>query len=331
MNNQLPDIYYDPLLGVSNLFSERCRFSKPSPYTIGNNEASRSRLQIHSPNPLSAWDQSAFMAAVAAAMASSVTIDAANTTRLGRALWDSLRVSNAALAPGSALASCSQRHIERLAGLRKSGGHTNVRLVEALEKLACVECHFVQAPVAWSAQLISWMQDDNGVHIALHPHISRVVRGVAQRSPSRSRYTVLSLKERYSLKDPVARLVHAWLSSWLRRYGTGLRTISLEKLADHVWGDTLNARSEKQRMNRLRAALSDVGELPDWMLAFDGDDVLILRGKLALPADSSTPVKVTADSSVGAAELSPAEVDLLLTNQPIADDHALFQDYQLGA
>jgi hypothetical protein len=331
MYSRLPDIYYDPLLGVTNLFSEHCRFSKPRPYSIGNNEASRSRLQIHSPNPLSAWDQSVYMAAVAAAMASSVTIDAATTTSVGRALWDGLRVSNAALAPHSALASCSKRRIERLAGLRRSGGRTNARLIDALEKLACVECRFVQSPVTWSAQLLSWMQDEAGIHIALHPHISRVARGVSGRSPFKRRYTVLSLEERYSLEDSIARIAHAWLSCWLRRYETGLRTISLEKLADHVWGDTLNPRSEKHRLSRLRSALSDIGELADWMLTFDGDDVLILRGKLALPADSSSVPTRTADSSVAAAELSPAEVDLLLTNQPVADAGAPFQNYQLRA
>jgi Replication protein C (RepC) len=189
----------------------------------------------------------------------------------------------------------------------------------------------VQARVAWSAQLLSWMQDDAGIHIALHPHISRVARGVAGQSPFRRRYTVLSLEERYSLEDPIARIAHAWLSCWLRRYETGLRTISLEKLADHVWGDTLNPRGEKQRMSRLRCALSDISELSDWILAFDGNDVLVLRGKLALGVDSGNKAKPPADLSVGAAELTPQEVDLLLTNQPLAGEHALFQDYQLRA
>ena len=287
MSGVVPDVRYDALLGVTDVFRQRSRHSAgESIWSLTNKQCSR-RVEMISPGPLSVWDQSVYLAVIAAVTQSDSILTADSGPPRGD-LWNQLQVTDVELAGKAGTATVSWRALARLAGVKKPGGKTIVLLTRALERLSGVECWYLQLPVRWAAQLIAWAPTAGGVQLALHPHATRVARGILHSDGKPWRYALVSLRERYALADlrrnsasnkkvspAIAQVMHAWLSAWMRR--TDERKIRLATLASRLFSDVVDRRSTAARFRAVKLSLEAIGRLPGWQVDIEDDLCRIRR------------------------------------------------------
>lgn len=289
MSGALPDVRYDALLGVTDVFRQRSRHGAVETIWSFTDERCSRRVEMMGPGPLSVWDQSVYLAVIAAVSRSDTVVTADSGSPEGE-LWTRLHVTDVGFAGEAGTAIVSWRALARLSGVDRPGGKTLVLLRDALERLSAVECWYLQLPVRWASQLIAWAPTVDGVQLALHPHATRVARGILHSDGKPWRYALVSLQERYALADSrqrsksesnkqvspaIAQVMHAWLSAWMRR--TDERKILLATLAGRLFSDVVNRRSTAARFRGVKLALEAIARLPGWQVEIDGELCRIRR------------------------------------------------------
>src|SRR5580658_5304956 len=121
------------------MFRQRSRHNAGESIWSSTNERCSRRVEVISSGPLSVWDQSVYLAVIAAVTRSDSILTADSKPPRGD-LWNQLQVTDAELAREAGTATVSWRALARLGGVTKPGGKTIVLLARALERLSGVEC-----------------------------------------------------------------------------------------------------------------------------------------------------------------------------------------------
>lgn len=277
MASNLPQVRVDALFGVTDTFREWSTRGTLAGYTAANDPASSARISVECPHPLASFDQSMYFAAIAA-----VTSDPEVTSRFAPdpqdvALWDALRVSDPDLSGPSLATTCSWSVLAYFAGMQPPGGKTYLLMADALSRLSSASCTVIRPPVTWSGRLLAWARVSKEVRIGLHPHAARIALPSAFPERLVWRYGVVSLEERARLGNPASRLLHSWLSCYVKRNEPRPRSLKIDTLARHVWADTLDHRGHAKRLLRLKKALAGIGLLPGWLIAVRDEHVHVQR------------------------------------------------------
>jgi len=158
-------------------------------------------------------------------------------------------------------------------GLAKSGeNYKTIR--DSLNRLSGVQfliCRGdkVDSPF-WQANLFSRFAGADGkLFIGINPLVSTaLVRGTS---------TFIDMAEQRQLKSEVAKKLHVWLTSWLRP--KELRSIGLDVLIPHVWGDSCEGNTLRSRRASLRTAIVEINNLNNWQCVEDENRIISVKRK----------------------------------------------------
>ena len=185
-----------------------------------------------------------------------------------QALWAELDPKNGATSQLGAAGRLSMRELILTAGWEPSGFRR--RLVrQSLERLAHVIITGTNGATRWSCSLIGWrLDEDSGqLQVALNPALAVILLTGGQ-------HVRYQLAERHELKSDSAKIVHVWLSAWLRPGGEG--TIGLDRLSEHVWPEPTSAAGQRRRRSDLLAALEELRRV-GWEVEASGKKFVIRR------------------------------------------------------
>lgn len=103
------------------------------------------------------------------------------------------------------------------------------------------------------------------LRVAINPYLARIF--TERPCPIWER---VNLDERRGLNSDVARLVHTWLSAWLRPGRSG--RVNLDTLSGHVWpgaGPGTPEGTVRRHRHDVRTALGEIEQLRGWHIAID--------------------------------------------------------------
>lgn len=168
----------------------------------------------------------------------------------------------------TAVVECSAYAILADAGM-DDGGNNYITLSKLLTQLATVVMYRRVGKRGGSSNLLSFVHDGDKMSIALNWRLAAAILGDHQNIQ-------VSLYERHRLNGSVARLLHAWLSCFVRP-GKGLMNgqgAKLDTLAAHIWGNRpVSAGVARNRRTDLRKAIAEIGGLPGWSASVDARGV----------------------------------------------------------
>ncbi len=155
----------------------------------------------------------------------------------------------------------TRRTLTREAGWEWSGKRGRL-LIESLERLAHVTLDVERDGIVMSrGQLLARAvrtAHDGPILIAISPYLAQVIDGGRA-------WARISLEEHRQLTTDTARLLHAWLSSWLRPGHQGKASVTT--LLQHVWpddGQPIPEGTLRRRRHDIRAALREISCLHGW-------------------------------------------------------------------
>lgn len=148
------------------------------------------------------------------------------------------------------------------AGLGQSGTSYD-RLEEYLTDLQTLVVYrqLNGSKIGGGSNLLNFSHQANHFKIALNWRLARAILGDAQ-------FVKISLFERNHLIEPVAKILHAWLSSNVRfgqplGFGNG---VYVDTLLPHVWGnDSPSEDTIRQRRRRVKSALNEINGVNNWI------------------------------------------------------------------
>ena len=131
----------------------------------------------------------------------------------------------------------------------------------------------------WESKLLSVVNiDSKNLLIGISPTLSKAL------NDKQSPVTYIDMKEQRALPTDAAKRLHVWLSAWLRP--TEGKTIGLDLLVKHVWGDTGTGDTLYSRRDTIKKTLSDLDDKTVWHCRYDtaSESVYIKRTKLGQQA-----------------------------------------------
>lgn len=146
------------------------------------------------------------------------------------------------------------------AGMSVGGGKDYRRLLSLLDDMSAVTMHREATKGPTSTRLISYRQDDAGIHVLLNWRLSWAI--------SEDQFCYVDLEERRALKCPVARIMHAWLSVYVRQ-GSKLAKngAKIETAMRHVYSyDLPHGSAYRERKRRFLASLMSIDALEAWKI-----------------------------------------------------------------
>ncbi len=219
--------------------------------------------------PLGVAEQSVLLALVARAGIDGKRISANGKSERGKALHALLRASESAARDGIMLTTTISQLVADL-GLTKSGT-AYLAVANALRRLGNVVIWLRDRARGREANtlLLAVHRRGDTLDVAMNYRIRDALRGAG--------FTRVDLLERQVLTSDVARLLHAFLSRWIRPKGE--REIAVDTLAKHVWTDGIGAHKTTRRDRRaaIRAALAEIAALDGWSVTEHHDTVEIGR------------------------------------------------------
>lgn len=181
---------------------------------------------------------------------------------------EALKPKGLAEAEDTAVVECSAYAILADAGM-DDGGNNYATLSKLLTQLGTVVMYRRVGKRGGSSNLLSFEHDGDRMSIALNWRLAASILGDRQNIQ-------VSLYERQKLGGAVPRLLHAWLSCYVRQ-GHSLMNgqgAGLDTLARHIWGKRPVSESVKRKRRfELRKAIEEVGRLPGWSSSVDGKNV----------------------------------------------------------
>ncbi len=179
-------------------------------------------------------------------------------------------------------------------GLTRTG--TNAQSVlHSLNRLAQVTMHRQMGERGGDgnkgrSRFLAFRCADDGVSITLPAEVSFFScqhKGVAW----------VNMREQRSLPSKPAKRLHAWLTAWASPVER--KTIGLDKLLVHVWGDLPPGPDvRKDRMRTLRKAIKEVGELKGWSCELSAEGMQLLVRKPLFAGTAAQPESPAATPAV---------------------------------
>jgi len=156
----------------------------------------------------------------------------------------------------------SEYRLARECGLTH-GGSARELIRSALDRLisATFDIERNGATVSGGAVIARAQTPDGQLLVAVNPYLARALL-----DPDSGLWVKVDLQERRALRTDTARLLHAWLCTWLRPGES--RTVKVDTLLRHVWLDSgpTPAGTMRRRRHDIRLALEDIGNLAGWVL-----------------------------------------------------------------
>ena len=186
-----------------------------------------------------------------------------NRTEIGAQLWSDLHAgsqNSAVKVPGTLMLSFSWSELHRRCGSVSTGGAVTESRRASLTRLCEVTVweKLESTKTVRSSRLVSWLiGDDQRVHVALNHRLASALL-----LPG---YSQVLLSERLLLDSQTAMLVHAFLSTCLRRGNT--MDIGYETLVRRLWphtGTAVAPVTHRRRLSDVKSALRAIGSHENW-------------------------------------------------------------------
>jgi len=171
--------------------------------------------------------------------------------------------------PAGIIKHVSINELAAVMGIERPGKRHYDAIKASLKRLGAVtmtekreQCD-LHHPVAFIGSRIN---DDGKLDIVINNRLAMAAFG-----DSGFTYTTLDLEERKKLRSDIAKAVHRFLVGWM--WNEGGRTISLEKLARHVWGDDWDGYTDggkRCHLKKLKEGVLDLNTLTGWMTNIEG-------------------------------------------------------------
>ena len=164
-----------------------------------------------------------------------------------------------------------------------TGGKSYDEMVKMLHEMSTVTMYRGDVKRGGTSKLLSFTNVGEQVVVSLNWRMAGAILG--------SQNIQVSLYERIELSDsPVAKILHAWLSGYIRLGGNLMagRGAEIDTLVRHVWGNRPCSDGViKQRRLRIREALSAINKLKGWVCRIEKTHVFISRPKKLIEPDQS--------------------------------------------
>ena len=161
-------------------------------------------------------------------------------------------------------------------------GPALTRIKDSLNRLAGVSFSItpngVDNPI-WKSMLLSVVHiDGKNLLIGISPTLCKAL------GDEKAAITYIDMKQQRDLTSDAAKRLHVWLSAWLRP--TEGKTIGLDLLVKHVWGDTGTGDTLYSRRNTIKTSLPELKEHTGWICEhkLGSDKAFIKRTKLGQQA-----------------------------------------------
>ena len=147
-------------------------------------------------------------------------------------------------------------NILKMAGFKNPHATKDLRVI--LNRLGNVQARYMSKKWDYAVNLLkhAYNKINGEVYIAVNPEITRAILG--------EQHALVSLYERRELETETAKLLHFWLSGYVRPGGClGRNGARLEKLCRHVWGpkhDGVDRRLKSRRKGYIREALNQIAD-----------------------------------------------------------------------
>jgi len=222
---------------------------------------------------LGAAHQSALLAVCARLGRSGKLIVKGSEKDLHGAQLDLLKVTDEARDQDTATVEVSAYSLLMDAGMTDSGASYK-RLADYLKDMQTFVMYRRQGKRGGASNLLCFDHEGDKFKVTVNWRIAKAILGDAQ-------YVRISLSERNHLKDPTAKILHAWLSAQLRLGGSlGRYGVYIDTLMRHVWGDLkVSASVITNRRQKLIAALKDINGVNGWVCMQEGRKWHITRPK----------------------------------------------------
>lgn len=186
-----------------------------------------------------------------------------------------LKVTGAAIAKGIGLTSTGTNTQAMLASLQRLAHTTMQREVAASQGQS----------LSAKSTLIGCVERDGHVSVVLNPESSKAAIEL-------TRVAWVNMTEQQSLKCKPAMRLNAWFSAWASE--RTIKTITAEKLMVNIWGDEpTTASSKKDRMRTLKAAITEVAQLPGWVCQYDTKDEMVKVRKPLFAGEAGAKTALT--------------------------------------
>ena len=151
------------------------------------------------------------------------------------------------------------RELTNTLGLAISGPALS-RIKDSLKRLAGVSFSITPKgtdnPI-WKSMLVSLVDiDGKNLLIGISPTLSKSL------NDKKAAKTYIDMKEQRILPSDAAKRLHVWLSAWIRP--TEKKTIHLDLLVTHVYGDTGTGDTLYTRRNTIKTSLRELDEKTVW-------------------------------------------------------------------
>jgi hypothetical protein len=221
------------------------------------------------PFPLNDVDMRVFLAAVGLCSDEVETINKNATELVQKNLWDKFLTEGEATNKNGSTARSTLYALAQAAGMGWSAS-VSKRVESALHRMSHVKSTYQSGKRKTSgSNMLSYNVDlESGeLALAVSPHFASAILNNAQR------FIKVNLSEMRELKHPASVIIHMIMTSRLS-LGTGKRkkrdlTISIDKLADAVYGEATSSVQRRQRRANLKPSFEELDKLGGWHVFYD--------------------------------------------------------------
>ena len=284
MNKPATYAKHDPATAIAGLFRPLRRGERREAKLDISVTFNRATLRFIGFEPLGIDDEDVLLAVLAEAGLDGKTLDPSPSGPVGQALVQALKPTGTARSARRIMVTTTVYRIISNIGLTQSGGNY-VQVKASLVRLANFQMVITTSDGSTQENLLAYMEHSDGtLRVAVNHALAAAILGQLQ-------YVIISLQERRTLTSASAKALHSWLSATIRPGAT--QKSNLDKLANHVWGQSTNNACARKRKQRLLASLQQIAQLPGWRVTRTRDTVSIKRPVIENNPGATTGVTVT--------------------------------------
>lgn len=270
--------------------------------TDTRHELSGHELHFMGFEPLGGVEQSMLMSVAAQTSMNAMLIAPDTTGPNSRQLFLDLQGSGDAARSSVGYAHTSRYRLLVDAGIDPEDTKNLARCHEALKRLANVQLAISdirgsKPRLLGQQNLFGYqVQSDGSYRCALNWRLTEAVVGDLQ-------HARVSLLERAEIRSEVGKILHAWLSSYIRPGAelTAGRGAGVDRLVEHVWAQPVDDLSRSQLSKRranIRAALDEIAALDGWRASVSARGVAYVTRPARLPAFYCPSDQADAEESI---------------------------------
>ena len=215
----------------------------------------------HETGRLCIQDQSVFLAVLylASVPDRAIMVDANHPDAKMQEARNALGLMLGAADSACLMITTTARELTNALGLAISGPALT-RIKASLQRLAGISFSIFPKgndnPI-WKSMLLSVVHiDGTNLLIGINPTLSKTL------NEENAAKTYIDMTEQRALSSDAAKRLHVWLSAWLRP--TEKKSISLDLLVVHVYGDTGDGDTLHTRRNTIKTSLRELGGKTVW-------------------------------------------------------------------